>query len=247
MTKRTIPLQAYMEAAGVFHWATKRHYQLWFTGQVHTRHRRTENVLRRLVRSGRLRAVHYGKPLAYALPRRSKRTKRDEFAGLSKLAHGIACTECLVRFYRSRMDGTAIAEHCFSTLGAVPEWGIMYPNGMMLLLEFCTRDNFLFSGNVVGKMAAYRRNLDRIGEGFGAKPLVVFVVDVRRDLLHRYVRARLQDAGPYFFVDYESFLKVPIGRALQEPIYMWSFDGKPYPLSKEYVQLEDHQGHPGAE
>src|SRR5512141_2425552 len=99
MTKPAIPLNAYLDAASVFHWATKRHYQLWFTGQARTRHRRTESVLRRLTQSGKLRAVYYGKKLIYAVPRRSKGTKNDEFAGLSKVVHGLACTECLVRFY----------------------------------------------------------------------------------------------------------------------------------------------------
>jgi hypothetical protein len=232
MTRLTIPLHAYIEAANVFHWATKRHYQLWFTGQAKTRHRRTESVLKRLTRSGKLRAVYYGKKLIYSVPRKSKGMKQDEFAGLSKVVHGLACTECLVRFFRSRTDGTVVAERFFSTLGAVPEWGIVYPNGTMLLFEFCTRDNFFFSGKLTGKMAAYRNNLERIEESFNAKAVVVFVVDVKREILDRFVKARVTDPGPYFFSDYETFLKMPIGRALYEPIYTWSFDAKLYPLSR---------------
>ena len=38
-------------------------------------------------------------------------------------------------------------------------------------------------------------------------------------------------SDPFFFTDYETFLKVPIARQLYEPIYFWS-DGKVYPLSE---------------
>jgi len=45
----------FLEAAQVFHWATKRHFQLWFTGRQAKRHRRTEVVLRRLSERKKLR------------------------------------------------------------------------------------------------------------------------------------------------------------------------------------------------
>lgn len=223
----------------MFHWATKRHYQLWFTGQTRTRHRRTESALRRLTQSGRLRAVYYGKKLIYSLPRKSKGSRTDEFSGLSKVVHGLACTECLVRFIRSKMDGTVIAERYFSTLGIVPEWGIVYSSGSMLLFEFCTRNNFLFSGKLIGKVSAYRKNLERVENRFNAKAIVVFVVDVKREILDRFVKSRITDEGPYFFTDYETFLTVPLGRALYEAIYTWSFDGQLHPLSRN-VQPENH-------
>ena len=249
MSKPTIPIDFYLEAASVFHWATKRHYQLWFTGQARTRHRRTESVLRRLTKSGKLRAVYYGKKLIYSIPRISKGTKNDEFSGLSKVVHGLACTECLVRFFRSRTDGTVIAECYFSGLGAVPEWGIVYPNGNMLLFEFCTKHNFFFSGNVQGKLSAYRQNLEKIEDKFNAKAMVVFVIDVPRITLEKYIISRAYAGSasaegdtfpfnPFFFTDYETFLNVPIGQALYEPIYIWS-DGKNYPLTNN-VRSENH-------
>jgi len=82
------------------------------------------------------------------------------------------------------------------------------------------------------KLEEYRNNLERIEESFSAKAVVVFVVDVKREILDRFVKARVTDPGPYFFSDYETFLKMPIGRALYEPIYTWSFDAKLYPLSR---------------
>ena len=46
--------------------------------------------------------------------------KFDEFEGMSKIYHGLACTECLIRFYRSRMEGEIIAERFFRGCGSVP-------------------------------------------------------------------------------------------------------------------------------
>src|SRR5215204_2817347 len=139
MAKITIPMELYIEASSVFHWATKRHYQLWFTGQESKRHRRSESVLLRLVKKGKLRSVLYGSRLIYTLPKKVKRS------GLEKVVHGLACTECLVRFYRSKMDGVAIAEKYFQGMGCVPEWGIIYPDGKLLLFEFCTKSNYYYS------------------------------------------------------------------------------------------------------
>lgn len=253
MTRNTIPMDWYIDVAQVFHWAKREHFSLWFTGST-KRHRRTESVLNRLVRGKKLRAVRFGKRLVYSVPRKSK--LGDEFSGLTKVIHGLACTECLVRFYRSRMDGEVIAERFFYGLGSVPEWGIRYPNGKMLLFEFCTKSNFLFTNLMKGKISAYQRNLEKIEEKFGAKAIVLFVIDIPRFTLERFVMgnggaARERDAGsvadgdqsapydggispvaPLFFTDYESFLNVPLGNQLSAPIYFWIADGKAYPLSQ---------------
>lgn len=249
MAKNTIPINWYLDVAEVFHWATIVHFILWFTGSWR-RHRRTETVLRRLVKSGKLRAIRYGKRLIYSVPRRVKGKSDDELWGLSKVVHGLACTECLVRFWRSKMDGEVIAERFFYGLGSVPEWGIRYPNGKMILLEFCTKSNFYFSGLMKGKLGAYTRNIAKIEEKFQAKAIVVFVIDVPRETVNRFVGNLKRDVGsvadgdqsasyegdrfpsdPFFFTDYETFLKVPIGKQLTENIYFW-VDGKTYPLRK---------------
>jgi hypothetical protein len=143
MARKTIPIQRYLEAAQVFHWATIEHFILWFSG-VRMRHRRTECVLRKLVQKGKLRSVRFGKRLVYTVPRRSKGRKpvitkekatyepgknEKAIAGRNKIVHGLACTEALVRFWRSDMTGEIIAERFFYGSGAVPEWGIRYANG----------------------------------------------------------------------------------------------------------------------
>ena len=149
--------------------------------------------------------------------------------------------------YRSKMDGEVIAERFFYGYGSIPEWGIRYPNKTMLLLEFSTKNNFLFSGLMNGKLHAYRRSLKKMEENFQAKAIVVFVIDVPRDMVKRYVgsldgmsarSASRRDGGdgfpfdPFFFTDYETFLKVPFGQQLKAPIYFW-LDGKEYPLKKD--------------
>jgi hypothetical protein len=238
-------MEWYLDVAQVFHWATKEHFIMWFSGET-KRHRRTETVLARLVRRNKLKAVRYGKRLIYTVPRKVKGQTLDELARLKKVAHGLACTECLVRFYRSRMDGEIIAERFFYRTGSVPEWGIRYPNGKMLLLEFSTKSNFLFTNLMNGKISAYQRNLEKTEEKFQAKAIIVFVIDVPRITLERYVgslngksarSAALRSGGgtspllPLFFTDYKTFLDVPIGNQLSAAIYFWAHDAKVYSLS----------------
>jgi hypothetical protein len=160
------------------------------------RHRRTENVLRKLVQKGKLRSVRFGKRNVYTVPRRTKGkyptlskennnyeagATEKAIAGRNKIIHGLACTEGLVRFWRSDMEGEIIAERYFYRLGAVPEWGIKYPNGKMLLFEFCTESNFLFSNNMIGKLNAYTKHLENIESKFSSEALVLFVLDIPRD------------------------------------------------------------------
>lgn len=243
MTRNTIPVEWYIDAAQVFHWAKREHFNLWFTGET-KRHRRTECVLNRLVKRKKLRAVQYGKRLIYAAPRKVKAKLMDEFTGLTKVAHGLACTECLVRFYRSKMEGEVIAERFFYGCGAVPDWGIRYPNGKMLLFEFSTKSNFMFTNMLNGKLSAYGRSLEKIEEKFQSEAVLVFVVDVPRPALERFIAGKIMPAleraagsvagapAKVMFTDYTTFLDIPIGEILDSPIYLWAKDGMPYPLSQ---------------
>src|SRR5215216_1190654 len=136
MTSNTIPTSEYDKVFDVVNWIYKRQLQLMLTGQASKRHTRTEKVLIRYTKRGKLRAVKFERKLVYALPRKSKFF--NEFEGLAKIHHGLACTECLVRTYRSDMEGMIVPEREFYGLGSVPEWGIIYPQKTMLLLEFAT-------------------------------------------------------------------------------------------------------------
>ena len=246
MTSNTIPTEAYDSVFEVVHWIDKRQLQLMLKGQASKRHARTEKMLIRYTKRGKLRAVRFERRLVYALPRKSKNF--NEFEGLAKIRHGLACTECLVRTYRSDTQGVIIPEREFYGCGSVPEWGIIYPQKTMLLLEFATKSNFLFSGLMRGKMNAYRRSLPTIEKKFDAKATVLFVIDVPRITVEKFVGTLKRDIGsvadsdqsapyegdrfplnPFRFTDYETFCKVPFGQQLTAPIYFW-VDGKEYPL-----------------
>jgi hypothetical protein len=249
MSRNTIPIEYYLDAAAVFHYATKEQFNLLLTGSSR-RNTRTEIVLLRLSRRKKLKAIKYGKKLVYVAPRKAKGERVDDLAIYPKIVHGLSCTEGLVRFWRARTEGEIIAERYFYGCGIVPEWGIRYPDGKMLLFEFSTKSNFQFSGLMNGKINAYRRSLEKIEEKFSAKAVVVFVLDVPRVTVKRYVgilggrtapsptaNASASDEGdrfpfdPFYFVDNETFLKIPIGEQLKAPIYFW-MDGKEYPLTK---------------
>lgn len=264
MARHTIPIYRYLEAAQVFHWFTKEHIILWLLGFL-DRHRRTEDVLPMLVQKGKLRSLKFGKRLIYIVPRRTKgkvpillkekpdyqaMISEEAITGKNKIVHGLACTECLVRFWLSRMDGEVIAERYFYRLGIVPEWGIRYPNRKLLLLEYCTENNFLRSNLMKGKINAYLRHLEKIEDKFQTKAIVLFVIDVPRVKVEGFVGSLRREVGsvadsdmsapyggdrfplnPFFFTDYKTFLGVPIGQQLKAPIYFW-MDGKEYPLKK---------------
>jgi hypothetical protein len=244
--KYLIPLEEYLDAAEKFHWATKGDYLRWLTGEEPTRHRRTERFLKRLVDKKILKAIRYGNMLIYT------KAKGNEIVEvewqMQKVYHGLACTKCLVRTFRSDMSGFVIPERDFYGIGCNPEWGITYPNGTGLLFEFSTATDFKFTGRMNGKLNAYRRHFEKFEEKLGVKPVVLFVLDVPRDVVKRYVGSLGGDDGsaggfaassggdrfpsdPFFFTDYQTFLSVPFGQQLTAPIYIW-FDGKEYPLKK---------------
>jgi hypothetical protein len=100
-----------------------------------------------------------------------------------------------------------------------------------------------------GKLVAYQKNINGIEEKFKAKAIILFVIDVPREVVNRFVLKNGLSAQGVpavgsvagaptnaMFTDYCTFLDVPIGYQLSAPIYFW-VDGKPYPLSKN-VGLE---------
>jgi hypothetical protein len=209
--KGTIGKDQYLKAAQVFHWATREHYAEWFTGEP-GRHRRTEVMLPRLVRKGKLRVARYGRWIVYSAPRRARGENYN-------IPHGLACTEGLVRFWRSDMTAEIIPERAFRGGGVIPEWGLRFSNGNLLLYEFCTEDNFQRYGLVKGKMNRYQK--------IYPEAFVLFVIDTEREKVEKFVSKITGDN--FFFTDYETFKSVPIGQQLIAPIYFWC-DGRVHPL-----------------
>jgi hypothetical protein len=214
----------YLQAAQVFHWATQEHFTLWFTGST-KRSKRTEAILPRLVKKGALVSTKHGKRLVYACPRRARRP-----GYFMKVEHGLGCTEGLIRFWWSDMRSEIIEERFFYGCGSVPEWGLRYDSGKMILYEYCTEDNFFRSNVMRSKLAAYRQSLDTINRKFNREGIIVFVCDVPREKVVSFIE-KIQPAFlPVFFTDVYTFSQVPIGRQLAAPIYLWGEDGQPYPL-----------------
>lgn len=219
-----------LEAAEVFHWATKRHFQLYLRGVAPYRDSPMEKTLLRLERRKKLRTFRATTtdPKLYALPRK---TKNFDFADTLRIIHGLACTECLVRFYLANPNCEVVAESFFrrARYGSVPEGGFLYPEvkdeygnvikeSSLLLFEFSTRSNVYFHLNMFGKFNAYEKALPVFREDLNAKPGVVFILDIKRDEVIARLK-RWKPEGPYWFIDYASFLDIPLGEALTSPIY----------------------------
>jgi hypothetical protein len=204
----SIPQKRYLEATQKFHWATMEQYVKWFTGDV-KRHGRTEIVLKRLAENGKILRKKYGQRYVYAARRRK---------GYTKIYHGLVCTECLIRVYRTRR-GQVIQESKFYGCGSIPEWGIVYDT-TILLFEFCSQDNFKRKGRMSGKIYQYQKNLEKIEKRFDAKPVVLFVIAGNREEVSKFVENE-KPLGDFVFTDFYTFLKIPLGEVLKAKVYFW--------------------------
>jgi len=209
----TNPLQDYQEISQLFEWASADHYKLWITGSV-KRHKKTEAALPRLVKRKKLVAVRWGHKLVYSAHR-----KRADFY---HLAHDLACTEALVRCYRADPRSRPVSGWHLRGLGFRAEWGIFFSNGVLLLFEFASKDNFRRKGLIKRKLAKYQ-SLER-------DFIALFVMEAGRDKVAEFVQAVGPTDGRFYFCDWETFLQVPLGEQLRASIYLWGKDGKSYPL-----------------
>lgn len=233
MPKASTSIQKYLDASQVFHWGTKDHYNLWLYGST-DRNRRTEVVLCRLAKNWKNKATRnrslfsaqYGKRLVYACPRRVRNPSH-----ILKVDHGLGCTECMVRLWRSNMNSIVIGERSFYKCKNVPDMGIWYPNGKMILVEYQSECSLEQRNNTKNKLPSYRRNLWMIDERFSVSSIILFVIDISREKVQKLVWDTMPTGLPAFFTDYETFKSVPIGQQLSAPIYIWGEDGKSYPLT----------------
>lgn len=224
MGLHSLSQKRYLEAAQLFHWATQTHFTMWFTGST-VRSKRTEAILPRLVEKGLLRMTKAGKKHVYACKRKARHP-----GFFTKVEHGLGCTEGLIRFWWSDMRAEIVEERMFYGCGSMPEWGLRYNSGKMILYEYCTADNFNRANVMRGKLAAYRNNLETINRRFNGDGIIVFVCDVPRDKVLKFVLDNRPIGLPVFFTDTEMFMRVGIGAQLIAPIYIWGEDGLAYPL-----------------
>jgi hypothetical protein len=205
--KRGHPTQKeYLAWAEVLDWFVRELITLIFYGKL-IRDGRTERILKKFRSKGRLRSVWYDGRWVYSA-RRINRRQYDQIP--DHIYHGLGCSEGLVRFYLSDPGAIIIPERKFKNLGYRPEWGMILSSGMTLLYEFCTADNVRRS--LKHKLQTY--------QDLPANQAVLFVLDIVREHLSTVM------SGPYFFVDYETFKKVPYGEQLTAPIYIWGDNGK---------------------
>ena len=94
-----------------------------------------------------------------------------------------------------------------------------------------------------GKLTRYKNNLSKIETKVGRSINVLFIVNIERGAVRRFV-ARMkplldepvisdltsEERYPFFFTDYETFKAVPIGESLTAKIYFWH-DGKEWRLT----------------
>jgi hypothetical protein len=211
----------------VAHWATNRQIQIGIRGYAEKRYSTLERYLKRKCRKGELRWANYNhKTKVYA---KKMKTKNFDPEDTLRLYHGVATTECFIRFMIAK-EGEALPERMFRSYGRVPEFAMRYENGSLLLCEFSTKHDVTRTGKIRGKLDGYDDCLPDIEREFSARPVVVFVLDVPRERVRQVVTG-YQPSAPFWFTDYQTFCEVPLGQSLTAPIYIWR-DGKEYPLTK---------------
>jgi hypothetical protein len=162
------------------------------------------------------------------------------------LPHEVEVTEILLLLWLCRKEESELVpERVFRGNAIVPEGGIRYSDrrGTMLAFEYCTRNNFNHGGVMKGKLTRYRKHLAKIETKFERSVNVLFVIDIERDTVSRFVSRMKpfldepvisstggEERYPFFFTDYETFKAVPIGKALTEKIYFWH-DGNEWRLT----------------
>jgi hypothetical protein len=219
----------FSEFMDVAHQASKRQIQIGVRGFANPKYTTLERFLKTRERNGKLRVAwmkdsKHGTIKVYAKPQKTRNFDPENF---EDLYHGYCCTECLIRFMTAK-EGEAIPEKYFRGYGRVPEFGMRYENGKLLLLEFSTKHDVGYTGKLRGKLNGYDDCLSAIERDFSARSVVVFVLDVDRDRVRTIVDS-YKPSDQFFFTDFDTFKRVPMGQALIAPIYIWK-DGKEYPL-----------------
>lgn len=216
------PKRKILEMANVLHWFSYKDACFWFTGSEEERVKFLEDNLPEMVAEGLLKLVK----------RKSNKNYYTSWAQPAHLRHGLICSKSFLRIYAANPTGEAIGENEFRAqkFGVVPEWGIVYPNGTMILYEFCTADNAGRNGLVVKKTNFYRKYLDRIETHFDSKAIVVLLLDTKDALKHATASLGAHFA---YYVDLQTFAKVKTGDHLTAPIYIWGGDGNKYPLKTD--------------
>ena len=212
----------FLELGELSLWFDKRQGQLFAFGTEFKRHRPTEIILRRLSTRKKkgLTAVRYYNKFVYTL--------RKKDPDLSTIYHALMNADLLLDFYLADRNCVLVPPKFFRGLGSNPDGTILYPNNTMLLWEFSTKSNVMYHRLIEGKLSAYNRNLEQIEKRFNARAIVVFVLEISREMVQGYIK-KWKPVGHFYFIDLETFKSIPRGFALTTSAYFWT-DGKEYPL-----------------
>lgn len=213
--------EAYAQVAQIFPVADRQDFVFWFQGH-RGRDWRTERALVEAVRKGKLRRARHGKRYVYWSPTRWR-------GNPPSIRHGLLVTQALLGFYAARQKGAMVVpERDFRGFKVVPDFGLLYEGGTLLLCEVETATDRY---RTKGKVTRYNHHLAQIEAHFGARAVVVFVMEQPRALLRRWVARGVPWGAAHYFCDADTFFHLPDGRPLTAPVYLWGGDGQTYPLT----------------
>ncbi len=183
-----------------------------------------EYHLPRLVKKKKLTAVRDGKRLAYKYSGQEGKSKTN-------LKHDLICTKLILKFLLQG-EGEVVAERFFQEskgrFGLVPDWAVLFKNSI-LLCEYSTADNCSRKRLMKNKVKQYKKRLPSFESFFEAPAAVLFILDVPRHEVKRFVN-ETESGDIFYFTDFALFINTARGEELDAPIYIWGGDGTSYPL-----------------
>ena len=183
-----------------------------------------EYHLPRLVESKQLTAVRDGKRLVYKYGNKNGKAKTN-------LKHDLMCTQIILRFLLQD-EGEVVNEQFFQEskdiFTLIPDWAVLFRRSI-LACEYSTANNFSRKPLMRQKIKQYKKALPIFEDFFEVPAVVMFIFDVPRYEVKRFVDEN-ETGNSFYFTDLASFMNLPKGKELGESIYIWGGDGKSYPL-----------------
>ena len=179
----TITEDDVLRAIRLTRWVWRSTLEMYFGGGE-KRIKALEVMLPALERDGRLLSERQGGEKIYWITRRDKGKP-------TSIVHEAACADILVMLWRCRMgEGEIVPERTFRGFGIVPEAGIRYSEerNTMLIFEYCTQQNFTHGGVMKSKITRYIKYLPQMEARFGRRITVLFVLDVERSEVKKFVQ-----------------------------------------------------------
>ena len=210
MTYLTNTQKRIRELIGVGHWWSRRQLTIMWIGYDKDRHKLMHENLLSLYKKKAIKRRWFKGYLIYSTSGSNRQVE-----------HGTVCAEVIMRIFMANPEAEIIGEGVFRQyrLGNVPEAGFKYPNGDLLLFEYCTRDNAKRSGLVSRKVKAYQKTITNMEKTFDGRGVVIFIIDLPIFEVKQMAGRYLKDTNFIYFADAKSFFDLPLGKALTAEIY----------------------------